>query len=170
MTSFPANEADSIEGRSSGSTIIQNLPVPSVINDSQPFLRMETALKKDHHIERRKHVRHKVQDEVFAMIGPPPSDIGQIVDISLGGFSFMYRGRKKRVKKAAESAFLFEENKAGAYAAPLKCEAKIVSSSEVDGETPSKFTPRRRCSMQFQGLTYYQRLWLEGLIQKSNRR
>ena len=118
--------------------------------------------------ERRKHERHNVEEDIFAMIGPPPSDIGQIVDISLGGFAFTYKGRKKRLKKTTDTALLFGEGERGNQGAPLRCDAMIVSSSDVQDQKKSDLTPKKRCSMQFGELTYYQRLWVESLIRKKN--
>jgi len=130
---------------------------------------MTTESQKEKDItDRRKHERYNIEDDIFAMIGPPPSDIGQIVDISMGGFAFTYKGRKKRLKKTADTALLFGERALGNHAAPLRCEAMIVSSSDAPDQKQTDLTAKKRCSMQFGELTYYQKLWLESLIQKQN--
>ena len=118
--------------------------------------------------ERRQHERHTVEEDIFAMIGPPPSDIGQIVDISMGGFAFTYKGRKKRLKKTTDSALLFGEGHRGNHSTPFRCDVTIVSSSDSLNPVRPDLTPKKRCSMQFGELTYYQKLWLESLIQKQN--
>ena len=124
--------------------------------------------RQDQETERRQHERVKIDEDVIAMIGPPPSDIGWLVDVSLGGFAFIYKGRKKRLKKTPDRVLLLEEGRSSSHGAPLKCDVQIVSSSEAMDGRRNGFSSKKRCSVQFGELTYYQKAWLQSLIQKQS--
>lgn len=114
-------------------------------------------------VERRKHKRHKVQDGVLAVLGPNTAKMGQIIDISNGGIAFYHKDSSISIEKSHDLSILFDNNQTNGNYGPLKFQATIVSEVAVDNSRMSAAT--RRCSLQFNNLTYYQRAWLGECIQ-----
>ena len=116
-------------------------------------------------ISRRTHTRYKVKDGAFAVLYQNSSKLGQIIDISMAGFSFRYSDsqyidsdrdgkavfyhdhRRSLENLAAFDIFLVDS---GIYIDRIPC--KIVSNFEIDDSDSSNSIPMKRCGIQFDKL------------------
>jgi len=116
-------------------------------------------------ISRRTHKRYKVKDGAFAVLYQNSSKLGQIIDISMAGFSFRYSDsqyidndrdgkaifyhdhRRSLEKLAAFDIFLVDS---GIYIDRIPC--KIVSNFELDEKESSNSISMKRCCIQFDEL------------------
>ncbi len=135
------------------------------VNGIPDHIKMKTKMesKTEKTIERRKYKRYKVQDGVFAVLGPQSSRMGQLIDISNGGAAFYHKDTREMSEKNDELSILFDNNQTSVSYGPLKFQAAIVSEVTVDNGRTSNAT--RRCGLEFKNLTYYQRAWLIECIQ-----
>jgi c-di-GMP-binding flagellar brake protein YcgR len=115
--------------------------------------------------DRRQHKRYSVQDGVFAVLGPFPTKMGQIIDISNGGLSFYHRNGLDSEPDTYELSILFDDNQNSINYGPLKFQAQVVSETDIKDNAESNTTPMTRCGLAFEDLTYYQRSWLADCIQ-----
>ncbi len=114
--------------------------------------------------EYRTHKRFNVQDDVSAILGSYSYKIGQLIDISQGGIAFYYKEGQERQVDSCELSILFGDNNSLNH--PLfKFNTTIVSNIEVVNENKFNSAVVRRCGLQFSGLTYYQKNWLDDCIQ-----
>jgi hypothetical protein len=111
--------------------------------------------------ERRKNKRFLAQEGAFAVIGPEFTKLGQIMDISRGGFAFRYIVTGSQENGAVEADIFLAGD--GFYL------EKIPIKPIWDLKIPKKFSngslPMRRCGVQFRDLTHHQRSQLEYFIQ-----
>jgi len=114
--------------------------------------------------DRRKHKRHRVQNGVFAVMGPFPTKMGQIIDISDGGLAFYHRNGLDSDSGTYEVSILFDDTQNAVNHGPLKFQAQIVSETDLTADTGSN-APMKRCGVSFDDLTYYQRSWVDDCIQ-----
>ncbi|MFZ5572606.1 MAG: PilZ domain-containing protein [Thermodesulfobacteriota bacterium] len=117
---------------------------------------MESTAEKP--IERRKYKRYRMQNGVFAVLGPQSSRMGQIIDISNGGVAFYHKDTHAKPEQNDELSILMDNNQATVSYGPLKFQANIVWETPIDTSRHSGIT--RRCGLEFKELTYYQRAWL----------
>ena len=112
-------------------------------------------------VERRKNRRFLAQEGAFAVIGPEFTKLGQIIDISRGGFAFRYIVTGSQENGAIEADIFLAGD--GFYL------EKIPIKPIWDLKVPKKFSngslPMRRCGVQFRDLTHHQRSQLEYFIQ-----
>ena len=111
-------------------------------------------------IGRRKHKRYKVHDGVTVVIGPRAEKGDQIVDIGLGGLTFLYDDRQGQLPEAFDIA-IFIDGKA--YLKNLK--VKLVSNIQA-GDIAYSSKNLRRVSVQFASLTPVEEFDLKALIKK----
>jgi hypothetical protein len=114
--------------------------------------------------EQRRHVRYEVKDGTLILLGPYSAQIGQIVDMGHGGLSFHYKGNKNITKDIAidpcEVSIVFDSKGAVKYG-PFKFTTNIVSDVEVEDKSLHNIAVTNRCQMEFNDLSYHQKLWLE---------
>lgn len=116
-------------------------------------------------ISRRAHKRLKVKDGAFAVLYQNSSKLGQIIDISVGGFSFRYSDSQYIDNDRDGKAFLYHDHQnqldgftdidiflvdSGIYLEKIPC--KIVSDFEVDEREDPISVPMKRCCIQFDRL------------------
>jgi hypothetical protein len=112
-------------------------------------------------IERRKHRRVQVQDIAFAVLRDPDRQLGQIMDISMGGLSYNYIVGSGNVDSALELDILLAYK--GLYMEKIQFEP--VSDFQIANKSP--FTPitMRRRGIKFGELTPKQTSMLKNFIQ-----
>jgi len=116
-------------------------------------------------ISRRTHKRYKVKDDSFAVLYQNSSKLGQIIDISIAGFSFRYSDSQFIDNDRDGKAFLYHDHRqglenftvfdiflvdSGIYIDRLPC--KIVSNFEIDAPGSSNSISMKRCCIQFNEL------------------
>jgi len=112
-------------------------------------------------IERRKHRRVQVQDIAFAVLRDPDRQLGQIMDISMGGLAYNYIAGSGNVDSALELDILLAYK--GLYMEKIQFEP--VSDFQIANKSP--FTPitMRRRGIKFGELTPKQISMLKNFIQ-----
>ncbi len=113
--------------------------------------------------ERRKHKRFNVQPGVLAVLGPASAKMGQIIDVCRGGLAFHYKEGNEKSAESYELSILFDDNNKLNHR-PFKFNTSVVSDIEVVNEKPFSKAIIRRCSLEFDDLTYYQTAWLDDCI------
>ena len=113
----------------------------------------------------RTHKRFKVKDGAFAVLYHNSSKLGQIIDISMGGFSFRYCDSQFIDNDRDGQAFLYHDRQnrmdglsdfdiflvdSGIYLEKIPC--KIISNFEIDDRDSSNSILMRRCGIKFAGL------------------
>jgi len=119
----------------------------------------------DAQTERRKHKRFRIQDGVLAVLGPNSNKMGQIVDISQGGLAFYHKDDGKVTNGGSELSILFDGSQSNINYGPLKFKTHIVSNVVVQNQKRQLAGNQRRCSVEFDDLTYYQKSWIIDCIQ-----
>ncbi|UCB47870.1 MAG: PilZ domain-containing protein [Deltaproteobacteria bacterium] len=111
--------------------------------------------------ERRKNKRFLAQEGAFAVIGPEFTKLGQIMNISRGGFAFRYIVTGSQGIGAAEADIFLAGD--GFYLE--KIPIKPIWDLKVPKKLSNGSLPMRRCGVQFRELTRHQRAQLEYFIQ-----
>ena len=116
-------------------------------------------------ISRRTHKRFKVKDGAFAVLFQNSSKLGQIIDISLAGFSFRYSDSQFMDNDRDGQAFLYHDRQkklegfsdfdiflvdSGIYLDRIPC--KIISNFEIDDQESPNSVTMKRCCIQFDDL------------------
>ena len=116
-------------------------------------------------ISRRTHKRYKVKDGAFAVLYQNSSKLGQIIDISMAGFSFRYSDNRFIDNDRDGKAFFYHDHRqplenlaafdiflvdSGIYIDRIPC--KIVSNFEIDEQESSNSILMKRCCIQFDEL------------------
>jgi hypothetical protein len=112
-------------------------------------------------IERRKYKRFRVPKNAFVLLRPHDSEVGQIIDISSKGLAFDYAGSEQLSSELSELDILITDNHFRLNKVPYK----TVSNFETY-ESPSGSIRKRRCGVQFGGLTESQISQLKHFIQR----
>jgi hypothetical protein len=114
---------------------------------------------------RRTHKRYNVKDGAFAVLFQNSSKLGQIIDISVAGFSFRYSDSQFIDNDRDGQAFLYHDNRkqmegfskfdiflvdSGIYLDKIPC--KIISDFEIDDQDSPYSIPTKRCCIQFDEL------------------
>ena len=108
-------------------------------------------------IERREYKRFKIKKNVFAA----DSDrMGQIVDLSMGGFSFRYPELQKQPVESQEMDIFVKDNSFFLQNLPIT----IVSDRKVVDDIDYPMPLLRRRGVKFQELTSEQKFQLEYLL------
>lgn len=110
--------------------------------------------------ERRDGDRYQVSDGAFALLAPPYSLLGQIIEISRGGLSFLCTGSDPPKDGKSELDILLADH--SFYFDKIPCE--IVSHLEVPHDLSMGSKTIRRCSVKFGELSQDQLSQLEYFI------
>ena len=113
--------------------------------------------------ERRQHQRYEVVDGTMVLAGQSFSTIGQIVNISNDGVLFRYRGNSDITSDACEASIVFDRGGAVRFG-PFKFNTRIVADVAYAEGPVNSSNVTKRCHMQFNDLSYHQKLWLEECI------
>ena len=111
-------------------------------------------------VERRKHKRLRVPRNAYVLLRPHDAEVGRIIDISPDGLAFDYAGSEEVSNELSELDILITDN--GFRLNKVPC--KTVSSVQIY-ESPSGSIRKKRCGVQFGGLTQSQRSQLTHFIQ-----
>jgi len=114
--------------------------------------------------ERRKDKRFRAQEGIFALLDSTSPKLGPIVDISMGGLAFRYKGKELPLTESSDLTLLFDDKRLNAHNMPLKFRTKPIANVEITEKEKSEFDSKMRCCVQFEELTYHQRLSLDNLI------
>ncbi len=107
--------------------------------------------------ERREYKRFKIKENVFAA----DSDrMGQIVDLSMGGFSFRYPELQKQPVESQKMDIFVKDNSFFLQNLPIT----IVSDRKVVDDIDYPMPLLRRRGVKFQELTSEQKFQLEYLL------
>lgn len=112
-------------------------------------------------VERRRQERFQVPKGAFVGLGPHYNNVGQIIDLSMGGLAFHYAGSKEPPKGLWKLDIFLNDGNFYLGKVPFR----IVSDFEIAGKEPSDPTTTRRSSVQFGDLTGYQKYLLGYFIQ-----
>ena len=113
-------------------------------------------------IERRKHRRLQVQDIAFAVLRDQGRQLGQIMDISMGGLAFNYIAGGGNDDSAFELDILLAYK--GLYM--KKIQFKTISDFQIANKSPFSPITMRRHGVKFGKLTLKQTSMLKNFIQE----
>jgi len=111
--------------------------------------------------EFRKEKRYLVKDEAFAASDDPVREVGQILDISMGGLAFCYLEDGERSEEIFDLNIFLTEHRF--FLGKLR--VKIISDFEMQNEDPYSLIRMRRRGVQFRNLTSEQKSDLRSFIQ-----
>ncbi len=133
-------------------------------SDNQTYGGNLTPAKPKYLAERRKARRFNAIDGSYTVFDPNSAKLCNIIDISAGGLSFILKDNKPFPDEHVEIAILFKDSKINLDEIPFKFQTKIISDLAVSKGLPFKFGSKRRCSMEFKKLSYYQIFWINYFI------
>ena len=113
-------------------------------------------------IERRKHRRLQVQDIAFAVLRDQGRQLGQIMDISMGGLAFNYIAGGGNADSAFELDILLAYK--GLYM--KKIQFKTISDFQIANKSPFSPITMRRHGVKFGKLTPKQTSMLKNFMQE----
>ncbi len=113
--------------------------------------------------EQRRHKRYEVKDGTLVLLGLYSAQIGQIVNMGYGGLFFHYKGNKDIIINPCEVSIVFDSKGAVKYG-PFKFSTNIVSDVKIEDKNLHNSAVTKRCHMEFNDLSYHQKLWLEECI------
>jgi hypothetical protein len=103
--------------------------------------------------------RFRVSKTACVTFGPPSTDIGQIVDVSMKGLACTYVPGRQGPVHSSELSILLPQH--GFYLRDLPF--RVASDREVKGVSP-RGSPTRRCEVKFGDLTPSQLSQLEHFV------
>jgi hypothetical protein len=109
-------------------------------------------------VERRKHKRFQAWNGAFVAFGPYSLKLGQIVNMSMGGFAFRYIGSQEPSRMKTESK-IFIDNSFCLDDVPFETVSDFKSS-----QIPYTSLVMRQSGVQFGNLTHDQRSQLKYFI------
>ena len=112
--------------------------------------------------DRRKNRRFKVPPDAFTVIKQPRFKMGQIVDMSAGGFSFCYIDGSIPPLDNLKVDILLADN--GYYLDQIP--VGVVSDFTIGVNYPFNEKPVKRCSLKFNGLSDAKLAQLSALVPK----
>jgi hypothetical protein len=127
-----------------------------------PFIKRGTKMDSRGRIERRKHRRLQVQDIAFAVLRDQGRQLGQIMDISMGGLAFNYIAGGGNADSAFELDILLAYK--GLYM--KKIQFKTISDFQIANKSPFSPMTMRRHGVKFRKLTPKQTSMLKNFIQE----
>ena len=116
--------------------------------------------------ERRRYDRYPMKDGFLVILGPSSAQIGKIVDIGLGGLSFLYKKNEKNISDPCEVSIVFGRTRTIGDG-PFRFIAKIISDAEIEESIPYDPAGMKCCRLQFNELTYHQNFWLQKTIKNN---
>ena len=121
--------------------------------------------KKDDFQERRKHKRFKAKRGAFAVSLPNFDKLGQIENISEGGFAFQYMGDAEQAKDSVEVEIFSTFDDFFLRKLPVK----TVSDFEIGTQVLFSSLPTRQVNLQFGELQHHQKTLLHYFLQQYTR-
>jgi hypothetical protein len=116
---------------------------------------------KNDFVERRKHKRLKVKENIFAVLSSDNKKLGQIKDISEGGLTFQYIENNKPAEGLVEIDIFSPTNDFYLKNIPVE----IIKDTEVDNSVPFSSVPMKQFRIQFGKMTPTQLELLGYLLQ-----
>lgn len=114
-------------------------------------------------VERRKHKRFTVSNGAFVVLRPHQLNIGQLLDISMGGLAFTYMADQEPPNRSYELDMFFIGESFYLEGAPIR----IAWDCRIDG-VPFSSLKMRRMGVQFGELTPGQKSQLHYFIENYN--
>jgi hypothetical protein len=111
-------------------------------------------------VERRQHIRYRVNDDAFAIINPEPVKLVPILDIAMDGIGVYVNNEDKWLKGATKIEIMVAD--CSFYLENLPFEA--ISASKASPADSNNILDGRRCSLKFGRLTSSQRSDLKYFI------
>ncbi|MBW1899332.1 MAG: hypothetical protein JRI61_09765 [Deltaproteobacteria bacterium] len=115
--------------------------------------------------ERRAHARYQIKDGFLVILNPSSAQIGKIVDIGLGGLSFLYK-KNEKINAPCEVSIILDAKRTISDG-PFRFSANIVSDAKIEDNIPNDSAGRKLCRMRFSELSYHQSFWLQKTIKNS---
>ncbi len=112
-------------------------------------------------VERRRQERFQVSNGAFVGLGPHYNNVGQIIDLSMGGLAFHYAGSKEPPRGSWKLDIFLNDGNFYLGKVPFR----IISDFEIADKEPFDPITTRRSSVQFGNLTHYQKYLLGYFIQ-----
>ncbi|OIP46641.1 MAG: hypothetical protein AUK28_06965 [Desulfobacterales bacterium CG2_30_60_27] len=106
--------------------------------------------------ERRRNPRFPVSSGLFAV----DFQMGQIIDISMGGLAFRYVERRQRKPDGEGVGIIFDEEDLCFDRIPVQTVSDVILSHAGEDKTPTV----RRCGVRFLDLSYTQKSLLQNFI------
>ncbi|MBW1893885.1 MAG: hypothetical protein JRI91_09355 [Deltaproteobacteria bacterium] len=118
--------------------------------------------------ERRQHQRHKVIEDVFAVLGSGADIMGRVQEMGEGGLSFTYRDNKRKEIsiQAIQELSILSDRYDTVFHEPSKFNIKIISDINTEESTVFSSSIVKRIGIQFNNLTFYQKTWLVECMRK----
>ncbi len=116
--------------------------------------------------ERRKTQRFQASDGLFAVIDSNASTkIGQIIDISKGGIGFRYKDYSELPFDDATELVVISDDSDNMKNG-IRYTFKIYPVSDIELQNKNEFSKvrKKRCSVKFHDMSFYQKSWLHHLI------
>ena len=115
-----------------------------------------------HFIERRKHERLKVKKDIVAVSISDENKLGKIKDISKGGLALVFKESDGQAKELMKVDILSIADDFYLRNLPVK----TVLGAKAAANRSWEDCPQWRVGLQFEKLTYYQKLLLNFFLQK----
>jgi hypothetical protein len=112
-------------------------------------------------VERRKHKRFEVQNRTFVILRSNNTEVGPIIDVSMGGLGFHYVGKEKPIGESAELSILPSEDSFYLYKIPCRTVWDRKANKKHSGSITL-----RRCGVQLWELTPHQKSYLDYFVEK----
>lgn len=124
---------------------------------------MQQTGKRKNNEERRKYPRFDTKDVAFAVLkADREEELGQIINISLGGLAFHYFIGNREFQKAERLDVLLADN--GLQVENIKF--RVVDDCELVNELPFSSITKRQQRVLFDDLTASQKQGIESFIQR----
>lgn len=118
----------------------------------------------ENHMEtdRRRHKRYQAVRNAYAVLAPPSTMLGQLLDVSQGGFAFSCVAREDDFDPEIHFDLLLADEDF----ALCKLTAKVISNFKISGVFFPGSVGKRRIGARFDRLTEQQKRQLETLISR----
>lgn len=115
------------------------------------------------YLERRKHKRFTIKDVAFAILrADDDEELGQIINISMGGLAFQYFVGNREFQKADRLDVILAENRLHIDDIGFR----VVDDYELISELPFSSITKREQRVHFDNLTDDQKVGIEGFIRE----
>ncbi len=124
---------------------------------------MKRIANKKKQLERRRHERFNTKDVAFAILRTDvDEELGQIINISLGGLAFQYFVGNRELRKAEKLDVILAEN--GLHVDNIRYH--VVEDYELVNELPFTSITKREQRVYFDSLTDDQKAGISGFIKE----
>jgi hypothetical protein len=114
-------------------------------------------------MEKRKHKRFKAQEGIYVILKNDYYKLGQLINISKGGFAFLYITNGEKINGRFNVDIFSCTDVSYLRNIPFK----TISDFSQDNEPPFIHGEIRRCSGQFDNLTQTQKIQLDYFIKNN---